>query len=88
MRAFDWPKFSEEADGEQITPAGKEGKKSTIISILQNIQRTFFQEIRDVRLELVPHADLTFIGKKGLLLRVIHQRVEEGVLGNAVGREV
>lgn len=49
---------------------------------------TFFQEIRDVRLELVPDANLTFIGKKGLLLRVINQRVEEGILGNAVGREV
>lgn len=80
---LDWPIVSEEADGEQITLQAT--KKYPLRR--KPTQHTFFKEIRDVGLEFVPDADLTFIGKKGLLLRVIDQRVEEGILGNAVGRE-
>lgn len=46
---------------------------------------TFFQEVGDVGLELVPDADLPLIGQQGLLLGVVHQRVEEGILGNMGG---
>lgn len=51
------------------------------------MRRTFIEEVGDVGLVLVPHADLPFIGQQSLLLRVIHQRVEEGILGNADGRK-
>lgn len=43
---------------------------------------TFFQEVGDVGLELVPDTDLPLIGQQGLLLGVVDQRVEEGILGN------
>lgn len=46
------------------------------------VRSTFFQEVGDVGLELVPNTDLPLIGQQGLLLRVVHQRVEEGILGN------
>lgn len=48
---------------------------------------TFIQEVGDVSLELVSNTDLPLISQQCLLLRVIHQWVEEGILGNTDGRK-
>lgn len=42
---------------------------------------TFVQQVGDVGLILVAHPDLALVGQQGLLLGVVHQRVEEGILG-------
>lgn len=42
---------------------------------------TFVQQVGDVGLILVAHPDLALVGQQGLLLGVVHQRVEKGILG-------